>query len=399
MVLRGKIDIFSANNSVPHSDSIKEQTMIDHYYDQHISGKESKAKKYKFSLLVWYERICYLPSGIVLFLGRLIMLPNHLVFILGRWINLLLFSIVTYFAIKKLPSGKMIMSVIALFPTSIFLASNYNYDSWLNAFSLLGLAYVFSAIQQPEKQITKQELAIIFLAFIIGLSPKAIYFPLMFLLFFIRPEKFPSFKQFKKFRLVTWLSIIFVAGTFFLPIIFGGVGDGDGRGGPDVNSTEQVKFILHHPIEYGRILANFLWHYLSLNNSVAFMVSFAYLGIISGFLLVLVTLAVVIFTDKNEHDEKTTTPGLRWAILGIFLSTASLIASALYVSFTAVRSPIIAGVQPRYLIPLLFPLFFVLGSSRIKNNINKTHYHLIIFGIMALVLMGGIWDLVISLHY
>ncbi len=60
---------------------------------------------------------------------------------------LLTYALTVYFAIRKLKSGKMIMSVIALFPTNIVLASNYSYDPWVTGFSLLGTAYFVSEMQ------------------------------------------------------------------------------------------------------------------------------------------------------------------------------------------------------------------------------------------------------------
>lgn len=399
IIKKDTVDIYSRANSIPCSYSIKEQQNIDEYFDHDYAKGVAKNKTGKFSLTEAYNEIGYWPSALALMLGRLIDLPSHIIFVFGRWINVIFFSLIVFWAIRKLKTGKMIMAIIALFPTSIFLASNYGYDSWVTAFSMLGLAYVFSELQQPEKKITAREMAIMIGAFVIGFGPKAIYFPLMFLLFLLRPAKFDSPKQYKKFMLAVSVAIVFVVGSFMLPFMIAGPGNGDGRGGDAVDSTEQVRFILSDPIVYSKILFNFIKGYINPLNAADMIAFFAYLGGMKGFGIISTLLLVAVFTDKNEYDEKTANLKTRLLVVGIFLATVALIATALYVAFTAVRSPIIVGVQPRYLIPLIFPLLFVAGSSRLKNAINKNIYNMIIFGISASVLLQGIWVLITNLYY
>lgn len=113
----------------------------------------------------------------------------------------------------------------------------------------------------------------------------------------------------------------------------------------------------------------------------------------------MIVLAVVTITDKNEYDSKTSTWKIRSLIAGIYLATVTLISTALYISFTPVRDLGIAGVQPRYLIPLVFPLLFVAGSSRVKNIIPANIYNGFIFALMSSVLLYGIWDVIIRNYY
>jgi len=139
--------------------------------------------------------------------------------------------------------------------------------------------------------------------------------------------------------------------------------------------------------------------YLNPKNAGGFVTSFAYLGSINGFVLLMAVLIFVAVTDKNKFDKETSNLKVKALMTGIFLGTVALICTALYVAFTAVRSEIIAGVQPRYLMPLIFPLLYVLGSSQIKNPIKKNIYSMVIFGIMAAVIFGGIWNLIIKSYY
>lgn len=367
--------------------------------DVEVDAAYNRSKKLLVFSLPKYQEVGYLPAAAALVLGKMLFLPSHLVFVLARWANLLVYAAVIFFAIRKLRSGKMIMVVVALFPTAIFLAVNYSYDWWVNAFTLLGLAYLFSALQQPEKKITKREMVIMLGAFLIGLGPKAIYFLLMLPLFLIKKQQFENVKQYKKFMWASALAVLIVLGSFMLPFVIGGPGKGDRRGGGEVNSTKQVQFVLSEPVAYAKILTNFAKDYVNPMNAGGFTTFFAYLGSFSGLSLILVVVALVTITDKNEFDRETSGWKMKALILGIYAVTVALICTALYVAFTAVKSPTIAGVQPRYLIPLIFPLLFMLGSSRVKNPFNKNWYNLAIFAAMSFVLLRGIWELVVSRYY
>ena len=395
-------DIYSQTNSVPHSYSIREQKSINEFFDNRIKSGLAKSKKdneLTFPIKEFYNKLGYFPSAAALTTGRILHLPSHVIFILGRLANLLAYSAIIFIAIRKLKSGKMLLAVIALFPTAIFLASNYSYDFWVTSLTMLGFAYLFTELQQPTKKISKKDTLIMLGAFLAGLGPKAIYFPLMLLLFLLKPAKFESKKDYKKFIWASALSILIVVGSFVLPFIISGEGGGDDRGSKAVNSAEQVKFILTEPATYAKILSNFMIDYLNPKNAGGLVTSFAYLGSINGFALLMAVLIFVAVTDKNKFDKETSNLKVKALMAGIFLGTVALICTALYVAFTAVRSEIIAGVQPRYLMPLIFPLLYVLGSSQIKNPIKKNIYSMVIFGIMAAVIFGGIWNLIIKSYY
>lgn len=396
-------DIYAKTNSVPHSYSIKEQQSIDEYFDSRIkkdnSSKGKKSKEPMIALKQFYNKLGYLPAAFVTMIGRILNLPGHIIFMSGRLANVIAYSLVVFLAIRKLKSGKMLMGVIALFPTSIFLASNYGYDFWVTSFTMLGLAYLFSEIQQPEKKMSKKDAIIMLGSFVVGLGPKAIYFPLMFLVFFLKPSKFKSAIAYKRFVLASSFSIFFVLGSFLLPFLISGEGGGDSRGGSEVNSAEQVKFILTEPVAYSKILYNFMSGYISPLNAGGFMTSFAYLGSVQGFATLLFILIFVAITDKNKFDVKTSTWKLKLSVLGIYFAIVSLICTALYVAFTAVGRETIAGVQPRYLTPLIFPLLYVFANGKIKNPIDRYYYNSAIFLMIAAIFFYGVWDVIIKFYY
>jgi uncharacterized membrane protein len=354
------------------------------------------SKNFK-SYLKLYSRLGHIPSGIMLFLARSFKFSFQLYFFFGRMGNVLVYSFVIYLALKRLKTGKYILSTIALFPTCVFLASNYSYDYWVTAFTALGVAYLLRELQEPDRKIEIKNICIMIGAFVVGLGPKPIYFPLMIMLYFLRKEKFTNKNIYRKYLLFLTLIILTVVMSLVIPFLYSkGTYYTDVRGGSGVNTVGQIKFILFHPFKYIMILLKFLKDYFSLENISNYTVFFAYLGHIPNFLLLFTIIIFVTITDRNGYDKDVLDPGVRLFFLSIAFFSIALAATTLYIAFTPVSVNTIAGCQPRYIMPVLFPVLSVLGSSKIKNRMYEELYSMFIFSSLSYVLFFGIWEAVIS---
>ena len=392
-------DVTNRPGATPSSYSLKEFSEYNAYTEERYTEPKKKPDIKNIS----YANIGYFPSAVALVVGETLPLPHTVVFLFGRWFNLFVFSLVVFFAIAKLRSGKLIASTVALLPTSLFLASNYDYDWWVTAFLMLGLAYVFSAKQEPEKKLTVRETIIMMGSFVVGLGPKPIYFPLMLLLFLVPREKFETPERYKKFLIATTLSLVFVVGSFLLPFLIHGPGEGDKRGGSAVNATEQVYFILAHPVEYLGTLFRFMGQYVHPENSVGYTTFFAYLGAFPGLMVAWGILIFVLLTDQNPSLEKRMAVWkFRGLVFGSVFFAVALVCTALYVLFTPVGDKTIAGVQPRYLLPVLFPFLFVIGGlpfSFLQNIRIKKVIVFLSFFFSAGLFFYGVWGTLIIRYY
>jgi len=344
-----------------------------------------------------YLLIAHIPSSIGIFIGRCLGLPWSVKFIFGRFMNILVYSFVIYFAIKKIPYGKYIISVIALTPTIFFIASNYSYDQWVFAWLLLGLSYYIYELHNPDKKIENKNIFIMFLSFFLGLGPKSIYFPLIFILYFLKEKKFPNYERFNKYIISVSVLIIFVILSFALPFLINTKSTTDLRGGVDVSSGTQLNWILTNPIEYTKILIKFLINYLNLRNTSDFLSLFAYLGYINFYstYILIIFLIIVTFTDENKQSIYINTK-IKFVFLISCFFTIILISTALYISFTPVGSSTINGVQPRYLLPFLCPILLLLRKSNIIRSENIKIYSIIVFIISSYFLLSGLWSVCIS---
>ncbi len=344
--------------------------------------------------LTVYKGIGYLPVAIGIVLGRALQLPFSVVFVLGKICNLITYVLLIYLAIRRLKTGKMILASIALLPICVFLASCYSYDNWVTAWLTLGLAYFFAELQEPEKPLAAKDLAVILGSLFIGLGPKAVYVPVVAILFLLPKSKFSSPKKYKQYLVCVSTIIVVALMTFILPILMGNAPT-DSRGGSTVNGGEQIAFILFHPLSYAKTLLTFLGRYVS---SFELLTDFAYLGIISG-TASLILLVVVAVTDKDRLDKYTTNRKCRiWIGLCVFAALC-LVATSLYIAFTPVGANTIAGCQQRYKLPLFFPIFYILGSPKMINRIDRRKYNLTVFAISGVILYWEIFTRCISRYF
>ena len=303
-------------------------------------------------------------------------------FVVSFWAGkvpiLLIYAFVCYFAIRKLNSGKMLLSVIALFPTSLFLTTNYSYDYWVICFSFLGIAYFYSEAQQPLKPISGRDTLIMYGALFLACIPKAIYLTLLFIPLFMPRKKLPH-------KVRYYLTCAFAFALLFALFVYKAKtsvsNGGDSRGGEAINSAAQLSWIMSNPMDYAKVLGKFLLNYLSIKDMRQYISAFAYLGFGTKAIVYILLIIILGITDKNGFDVYTS-KGYHKVIAAVFLIvTAAMIATALYVDFTAVGSDGIAGCQPRYLIPIIFPACYMLGSF--KQNFKFVEKHRAILNMIA----------------
>ncbi|USR79458.1 DUF2142 domain-containing protein [Arcanobacterium pinnipediorum] len=314
-----------------------------------------------------------IPSAIGIWLGRLFALSFSWQFICGRLANLAFYAAVMAGAIRITPINKALLAGIGLIPTSIFLASNYSYDPWSIAFISLGCALVLREIAQTDRKLTIPTFILMMSALVVGIMPKAIYFPILAIAFFMPKEKFSATFIQRRYRRASVLIVALMVLSFVLPLLFSpAVQAGDPRGGNGVNSVEQVVYILTNPFQYALTLLKFLAGYLSPLASGDYSLSFGYLGslyeVIPAIVLIPLILLIVLAYSPWKKGESILSVGQRLTLCGALLVTVVLIVTALYVSFNPVGAHVIKGVQVRYLLPLLFPFFLVVFSGAVPQK-------------------------------
>ena len=236
--------------------------MISEEYNRLYEKRGTVARSFEKSSIV---DISYLPSAIGIIFARGLGLSYTNIFRMGKLFNLLMYVFLFYFAIKKIPQGKMLVATFGLIPSVVFMASSYSYDSWLVGWIVLGYSYYFSALQQNSiRQI--RDIIIAALAITLGCFPKAVYFPLLFPLLFIPKDKVDDSKQRSFYKIVVIICGLILVASIILPMLVDPQAKDDIRGGANVSAMGQINFILSSPLYYAKLLFTFLSSYLAIEN-------------------------------------------------------------------------------------------------------------------------------------
>lgn len=330
--------------------------------------------------------IAHVPAGVFIAVARMFGADFYTRFLFGEIANILVYATVCYFAVKKLKSGKMIVSAIALLPTSVFLASSYSYDYWVTAFSLLGISYFISELEQPDKPITICETIIMCGALMLAALPKQTYVILFVLPLFMRKNHMSTSDK-KRYFCILLLIFALTFAIFASTSLSAISGTGDTRGGAEVNPKGQILYILNNPFKYAKTLITFLMGYLSIDGMYHYISFFAYLGYGRLHTVYTAIFCIVALTDKDSNNRFKGTILIRIVAALLFIGGAAIMASALYVAFTPVGLDQINGCQPRYIIPLLAPVLLTIANPGLKIIKNKKIYNAIILAMLTITTM------------
>lgn len=364
---------------------------------------EAKYYSQKSVMCSWNMAISYLPSAIGLLLGRGLGLGFFATLVLGRWMNVLMLSLLAYFSMKALKTGKIIVMLIALIPTNIFIASNYNYDTWLTGWSMLGLSTFFGEWQRQDEKIRKRSPYVIGLSMFLASMPKLVYFPMTFIALFMPMKKFVDKKQAWKYRITILMAALLPFVVVYFQNFFNGLGQGDTRGGEAVNATSQMDFITAQPVQALLIIINFLKIYLNpLLEGREYLINQAYFGYVGiDFRIVL---AIVVFGALISREAKETKFPW-WTKLGtlfVYALIGFMSAFSMYVVFTVVGAETVAGCQGRYIIPALFPVLFVCSrfslKTFVKDLVQEENLNLLLMLLLCCISLYGMWNGCLSIY-
>lgn len=310
----------------------------------------------------------YLPQAIGITIGRLIGLKQLPMMVLARMFSLLTFLIFFILAMRKMPFGKEIIGLIALFPMVLELISAISYDGIVLGMSFYFIAYVLDLTFMKEKVEVKD--MIILTAVMAFLAPiKVVYLLLAFMMFFIPKSKFGSTKKY----VIAAASMAAVIALVFLAFRIGKIieyaaGDNTKLDYTDADSYTMAQ-ILGDPVWTIKIMINSFWHYGSMWLENMFGAQLGWMDVeiphfyIMGFLILLFIAATkpaeepVYYTAKHRC--------LSWVIFGV-------ISFAVVLSMMAAWTPVgleeVVGVQGRYFLPVLpLSLLAIRGNSFRRN--------------------------------
>ena len=320
---------------------------------------------------------------------RTLHLPWTVRFILGRWSMIWLFALLCAAGVRHLKSGKPLVTLLAITPGIIFLGSNYGYDTWITGWYFYGLCVLFGELQRPKEILQKKNMGKLLVALFLADLTKLVYFPINAIAFFMPKSKFANKKNYWLYKGAVVLQIVVLLGLLYLRSFAGGVGTGDPRGGEMVNSALQIELAVSEPAWFMhvifRALLEFINPYIS---SRGWSNALGYMGRLPVKSLVLILLLIAVVFSWSRREEGKFPWWYRLGVFAVYVSTSAIILVSMYVSYTPVGADAVNGVQHRYLVPLMFPLLFVLTRVSCGKILSNHKLQCAVQGILLAVMMA-----------
>jgi len=302
----------------------------------------------------------YFPAALVMGIFARILnnFPVLMTVTLIRLINLLIFLILSFLAIKTIPFGKWVLFAVLLAPEVIIISSIVNVDFASYGISALFISWVLYISFNKEKFSQKNYL--ILLALIFALFTLKVNYAILIALLFIIPKEL--FSKIQKTTL-----ILFTIAAFLILVIAWNVitvpDSADFPTNPSISG--QIAYVFSHPI----LFAGTVVHSISANIGnylKEWIAEYAnHVGAIPPLTYVLFGIGLILFSIfKSEEIQPTKRQRIFLISLGVFSFLAIFV--IFYLAISNVGSTVIAGIHGRYF--FISGLLLFLGVSGFIRN-------------------------------
>ena len=312
-----------------------------------------------------YPFVFYIPAAIAFFITRILNISIIYGLYIAKILNFIIFMIGGYYAIKKIPFGKFIIFTLLFMPMVLQQAVSISMDSIMNTVMLVYIVYTINLIFKKENILLKEKIIYLVLIILVTIAKMA-YLPLIGFGFILLFSKNISKKdKILIFGLGTLICIIL---TVFNYIYAGNIEQNNSNIEENINSSEQLNYLLSNPIEYFKMIINTIGTNLQFFVESSIASPLGWLNIPLKQTIITPLLIVLIFSIFIEDNEKEFSIKQRiWTLL-IIIGTVLIMITGIYLSWTPVKNNIAIGIQGRYFIPIL-PLILLIFSM--KHNYLK----------------------------
>lgn len=174
-------------------------------YDEALK-KEQGEEFIEFSNTALYPAVCYFPQALGIAISRCFTSSVMVQAYCARLVNLIFYTLIMWYSIKKLPFKKMAMFVIACLPVVFQEAASMSIDGTLTAFATLLISYtLYLTYDENKKELNFKDYIILIISAIFTAITKIVYLPICLILYLIPKEKFKN----SRFENIIGLIIIF----------------------------------------------------------------------------------------------------------------------------------------------------------------------------------------------
>jgi len=323
----------------------------------------------------------YLPGAVGFVLARLFQLGTLPLMYLGRLFNLLAYIGMAYFAIKKIPFGKHLLTVIAISPMLLHQVSSLSYDALI-----FGLAYLYIAQSMEmiysENEITwKHWLTLLITGVFLAPCKSGAYLPICFLILLIPIKKAGGRKKYILSMAGTLgiMTVSAAANYFVKSSNIAGVSvqhtvDWPGEPVP----TYTLSYLWERPFSFVRLMLRTICHDTGEYITSMLGGSMGSSNIVVPVFWILCFLGILLLSVVLVKGEtiKVSFRDKLWMFVicsGVFL----LIEVAMLIGWTPTYYSSVIGVQGRYFLPILPLLMLLIRTDAIELKKDQTNKLLI----------------------
>lgn len=308
----------------------------------------------------------YLVPAIAIAIGRLFHLGTYPLFYLGRLSNVLLYTVTVYAALRRAPYGKAVIFVLSFLPMSQHLIASYSYDGHAMGISMLFLANFLYWMNSNQRITTRDYVIMTALAVLLSLA-KCTYAPLIAVVFLIPNARFSDSSRKAWARKAGIIAVCFVVFLlFYLPTLAADMAPAELT--YMESESYSIGWVLHHIPGTVAIFVRTLFYY---GDRYIFELMGHSLGWFELELsrTVLVPFFVYLLLAASVDDSPAVPrcrPGVRLALMIAVLVSGGLVFASMFFTWTDVGNPFVIGLQGRYFLPLVFPMFLIAENRKLR---------------------------------
>ncbi len=336
--------------------------------------------------------LVYAPqAALMALLARVLDAPVSLTYYLLRASYLALYAALVFLAIRLIPTGKWLLTILALSPASIVLASTISPDSATLGAAMLLLAWVLKLSTREPTPLSRRQI-LLTLGLVILVSSLKIAVLFVGVLLLLRPRDFSSRRAWATFAIaaLTLVAVVFVVWTYAVSL--------QTEFAPAIEAADprtQARHVLAHPGEFaGAVWGNLVARAGNYWQEMIGVSGYAYWKM-PAFVYWLYP-ALVLVALLSEGAGANLDRRRRAILLGVGLAHTLGVMLVLYLTLSPVGSQTIVGIQGRYFIPGL--PYLLLGLAPATPVIRRVELPMRIvsagIALVAAVVLGLVYHIV-----
>lgn len=321
----------------------------------------------------------YLLSGLGVTLGRILGLNALTTLAVGMVFNFIFFVVLTYFAVKWIPFGKVTTAITCLLPITLQQATSYSYDCIVIPLALLFTACLLRVLQ--DREVKNSTVLVLALTAVFFLPTKQLaYLPVALLLVYACFVKWKTDKKLVwKFVAILGFGLIFtVIMQSIVSMEKAAVATND-YSGPFIKWANQpgysLRSLLASPVKSLDMVWNTLYEKATFCFDTTFGGKLSWMSTeISAIAVYTYFVASVLSSMPKKEEAGQLKPGTRICFFMVFFLCVMCIVGGMLLSWTPVSLDYIEGTQGRYFLPVILLGYFAFRGKTliISEQLERT---------------------------